>query len=173
MAHGHPEANPRLRIPGTNTPIMKKKQYTKDINAPAEKVYNTMLGIGNIETYEQWTSEFNPTSSYEGSWEKGAKICFIGTDEKGKRGGMVSEIAEIIPFRFVSIRHCGILDGENEITEGAEVEKWAGSLENYSFQEHNGVTTVTVEIDVAEDYLDYFDTTWPKALDMLRDLSEE
>lgn len=138
---------------------MKKLQFKKDIKASAEQVYRTMLGIDNIETYEKWTSEFNPTSSYEGSWEKGSKIYFIGTDEKGKRGGMVSEITDNIPFQFVSIRHYGILDGENEITDGAEVEKWAGGLENYSFHEHNGVTTVTVESDVAEDYLDYILTT--------------
>ena len=152
---------------------MKKIEYKRGINASAETVYNTMLGIGNIETYEQWTSEFNPTSSYEGSWEKGAKIYFTGTDANGKRGGMVSEIADNIPFRFVSIRHYGILDGDNEITEGAEVEKWAGGLENYSFHENNGVTTVTVAIDVTEEYLDYFDTTWPKALNKLKDLTEK
>jgi hypothetical protein len=86
---------------------------------------------------------------------------------------MVSEIAHIIPFQFVSIRHYGILDGENEITEGGEVEKWAGGLENYTFHENNGLTTVTVEIDVAEDYLDYFNTTWPKALNKLKDVVEK
>ena len=42
---------------------MKKLQFKKDINASAEKVYNTMIGI---ETYQQWTAEFNPTSTYEG-----------------------------------------------------------------------------------------------------------
>ena len=153
---------------------MKKLQFRIDINARAEKVYNTMLGLNNIETYEQWTAEFNPTSTYEGNWEKGTKIYFTGTDENGKRGGMVSEIAENIPFQFVSIRHCGILDGEKEITEGAEVEKWAGGLENYSFHEQNGVTTVTIACDVAEkDYLDYFNVTWPKALDRLKELAEK
>ena len=152
---------------------MKKLQFKKDIKASAEKVYNTMLGIGVIETYQQWTSEFNPTSTYEGSWEKGSKIYFVGTDENGKRGGMVAEIADNIPFRFVSIRHYGILDGENEITEGAEIEKWAGGLENYSLQERDGVTTVTVDIDVTEDYLDYFNTTWPRALGKLKEIAEK
>jgi hypothetical protein len=151
---------------------MKKLRYTIDIHAPAKKVYHTMLGMDTISTYEQWTAEFNPTSTYEGSWHKGSKMYFLGTDENGKRGGMVSEIADNIPYRFVSIRHYGILDGENEITEGAEIEKWAGGLENYSFQEANGVTTVTVDIDVAEDYLDYFNATWPKALVRLREIAE-
>lgn len=152
---------------------MKKVQFSKDINAPAQRVYDAMLGISNIESYQQWTSEFNPTSTYEGSWEKGAKIYFTGTDQNGNRGGMVAEIADNIPFRFVSIRHYGFLDGDKEITEGPEVEKWAGGRENYSFHEENGTTTVTVEIDITEDHLDYFNTTWPQALNKLKEIAEK
>ncbi|MEZ4722968.1 MAG: SRPBCC domain-containing protein [Flavobacteriales bacterium] len=151
---------------------MKKLRYKKEINAPAAKVYKTMLGLDSIETYNQWTAEFNPTSTYKGSWEKGSKILFIGTDESGKQGGMVSEIADNIPNEFVSIRHYGILDGEKEVTEGPEVEKWAGGLENYSFDEHNGVTTVTVETDTIEDFMDYFNSTWPNALNKLKEIVE-
>lgn len=151
---------------------MKKLQFKKDIHAPAEKVYNTMLGLDDIATYEQWTAEFNPTSTYEGSWKKGAKIYFVGTGKDGKRAGMVSEIAEITPLKFVSIHHYGVLDGEKEITEGDEVEKWAGGFENYTFQEKKGTTTVIVDVDVTEEYIDYFKKTFPKALDRLKILSE-
>ncbi|MEZ5059843.1 MAG: hypothetical protein R2879_22650 [Saprospiraceae bacterium] len=151
---------------------MEKKYYKIEINAPAEKVYKTMLGLNNKKTYEQWTAEFNPTSTFEGNWEKGSKMYFIGTDENGKKGGMIADIADNIPSSFVSIRHFGILDGDDEITEGEQVEKWAGGLENYLFNEKDGVTTVTIEIDVVEEYLDYFNTTWPKALDKLKEIVE-
>ncbi|MDX2249517.1 MAG: SRPBCC domain-containing protein [Bacteroidia bacterium] len=151
---------------------MEKLKFRKTINATPEKVYNTMLGINNIETYEQWTAEFNPTSTYIGNWEKGSKMLFVGVDPDGKRGGMVSEIAENTPFRFVSIRHYGILDGDREITEGEEVEKWAGGLENYSFEKNEGGTMVTVEMDAVEDFLDYFNKTYPLALNKLQELVE-
>ncbi len=59
---------------------------------------------------------------------------------------MVSEIAEIIPNRFVSIRHFGLLKANVEITEGSEVEKWINGLENYTFEEINGTTTVSVDL---------------------------
>lgn len=154
----------------TNT--MKKLQYTINIKASAEKVYNAMLGINNIKNYEQWTAEFNPTSTYEGTWEKGSKMYFIGTGEDGKRGGMVSEIEENIPNKFVSIRHYGLLQEDKEITTGAEVEKWAGGHENYSYEENNGITTVTVEVDVAENFIDYYNTTCPKALEKLKEMCE-
>lgn len=148
---------------------MEKSQYQIDIQAPAVQVYKTML---EKETYKQWTAEFNPTSDFEGSWDKGATILFVGTNKEGKKEGMVAQIQENDPNRFVSIKHLGIVDGDKQILEGPAVEGWAGALENYSFSEANGVTTVTVDVDTNADYLSYFDETWPKALNKLKELSE-
>ena len=152
---------------------MQKIQFKININAPVTKVYNFMLGINSKSTYEQWTALFNPTSTYEGSWDKGTKILFVGVDEKGEKGGMVSRITENIPNRFVSIQHYGLLKANKEITEGPEVEKWANGLENYSFEENNGTTTLTVDLDTAEEFLDYMNENYPKALDKLKELCEK
>lgn len=152
---------------------MQKIQFKKEIKASAQKVYETMLGLKNKTTYEYWTATFNPTSTYEGSWDKGSKILFVGTDENGKKGGMVSEIVEHKPAGFISIRHYGFLDGDVEITTGEQVEKWAGGHENYSFHENNGLTTVTVEMDAVDEYLDYFNDKYPKALDKLKEIAEQ
>ncbi|KIX22192.1 tungsten formylmethanofuran dehydrogenase [Flavobacterium sp. 316] len=152
---------------------MQKIQFRKEINASAQKVYETMLGLKNKATYEYWTATFNPTSTYEGSWDKGSKILFVGIDENGKKGGMVSEIVEHKPASFISIRHYGFLNEGIEITTGEQVEKWAGGHENYNFQESNGITTVTVEMDTIDEYLDYFNNTYPKALDKLKEISEQ
>ncbi|MER3318700.1 MAG: SRPBCC domain-containing protein [Allomuricauda sp.] len=151
---------------------MKKIELKVRIKAVSKIVYETMLGLNDKSTYEQWTAEFNSTSTYEGTWNKGEKMYFLGTDENGKRAGMISEIVENIPFEFVSIRHYGMLDGENEITSGEQVESWAGILENYTFQESNGITTVVVEMDADENYMDYFTGTWPKALNKLKEIVE-
>ena len=107
---------------------MKKLQFNISIHAPVSAVYNIMLGISSKSTYEQWTAMFNPTSTYEGNWEKGSKMLFIGVDEKGEKGGIVSKIAENIPHQFVSIQHYGLVNAGKEITEGAEVEKWPMGL---------------------------------------------
>jgi 4-hydroxy-3-methylbut-2-enyl diphosphate reductase IspH len=152
---------------------MEKLKFTVSIKAAANKVFDVMLGISNKSTYEQWTALFNPTSTYEGSWEKGSKILFVGTDDKGEKGGMVSEISENIPNQFVSIRHYGLVKANEEITQGPDVEKWANGNENYSFVENNGITTVTVELDTTEEFLDYMRQTYPKALDKLKEICEK
>lgn len=152
---------------------MKKLQYTIDINAPVSKIYDYMLGISNKATYEQWTYLFNPTSTYEGTWEQGSKILFIGVDQQGEKGGMVSRIAENIPNTFVSIQHYGLYQAGKEITEGPDVEKWANGYENYSFEEHNGSTTITVNLDTTDDFIDFMNDTYPKALDKLKEICEQ
>ena len=152
---------------------MEKLQFKVNINATAAKVYELMLGINHKSTYEEWTALFNPTSTYEGSWNKGSKILFLGVDENGQQGGMVSRIVENIPNQFVSIQHYGLLNAGQEITEGPDVEKWANGLENYTFEENNGTTTVIVDLDTAEDFLDYMNQSFPKALDKLKELCEK
>jgi hypothetical protein len=151
---------------------MIKLQFNISINASAIKVYDIMLGISEKSTYEQWTFLFNPTSTYEGSWDKGNKILFIGVDENGEKGGMVSRIVENIPNRFVSIQHYGLLKSDEEITEGPEVEKWANGFENYTFEENNGNTKVTVDLDTTEDFVEYMNQSYPLALDKLKEICE-
>ncbi len=152
---------------------MNKLQFTVNINAPVARVYANMLGTNSKSTYEQWTSMFNPTSTYEGSWDKGSKMLFVGVDENGEKGGMVSRIAENIPNRFISIQHYGLVKGEQEITEGPDVEKWANGFENYSFEESNGITILTVDLDTTEEFIEYMNEHYPKALDKLKELCEK
>lgn len=139
------------------------------IDRSAGIVYNSML---EEETYKEWTYVFNPSSNFKGSWKKGSKILFVGTDKDGVTGGMVSKIRENIPNRFISIEHYGILKGGKEITEGPDVAEWAGSLENYTITEMNNRTILSVDIDCNPGFKSYFLETWPKALEQIKLICE-
>ncbi len=149
---------------------MERMHFEVEINAPAQQVYQTML---DEKHYREWTALFNPTSHYRGSWEKGEKILFIGEDEKGNAGGMVARIKENIPNEFISIEHLGIIQNDQEITSGPEVEGWAGALENYTFSETKGKTLLSVDVDTNQEYEKYFSETWPKALNKLKEICEQ
>lgn len=140
------------------------------IDAGPQKVYRTML---DSKHYSEWTAEFNPASHYKGSWEKGSKILFIGTDKDGSTGGMVSRIRDNIPNKFVGIEHIGVLKGDKEITSGPEVEGWAGAKENYSFSDKDGHTLLSIDCDTTEEFISYFSEMWPKALNRLKKICEE
>ena len=85
---------------------------------------------------------------------------------------MVSAVEENQPAMLVSIRYYGFVDGDEEITTGEQVEKWAGGYEIYKFSEHDGKTIVTVELDTIDDYLGYFNVKYPKAMDKLKEICE-
>lgn len=139
------------------------------IDAPVEKVYSTML---DEEHYLEWTAEFNPDSHYKGSWEKGSKILFLGSDQGDGIGGMVARVVENIPNRLVSIEHLGIVKNNEEITSGKEVEGWAGAQEVYTFREVKGKTLLEVDMDTNEEFKAFLSTTWPKALRKLKTICE-
>ncbi|OYU80199.1 MAG: tungsten formylmethanofuran dehydrogenase [Flavobacterium sp. BFFFF1] len=153
--------------------MKKKLQFQVSIEAPVGRVYDAMLGLSDKSTYEQWTALFNPTSTYEGSWDKGNKMLFLGVDDQGEKGGMVSQIAENIPNQFVSIQHVGLLQGDKEIMEGPDVEQWANGFENYTFTEADGRTTIMVELDATEDFSAYMNETYPGALEKLKAICEQ
>jgi uncharacterized protein YndB with AHSA1/START domain len=139
------------------------------ISRNPETVFNTMLDEGR---YKEWTSEFNPSSHFKGSWKKGSKILFIGTDSNGSTGGMVSRIKDNIPGRYLSIEHLGIIKDGKEITDGPDIEEWAGALENYTFTNKNGSTLLQVDLDSNQEFKSYFIETWPKALKKLKSMCE-
>lgn len=148
---------------------MEKLHFEILIDAPAEKVYRTML---NEKTYPAWTEVFHPGSHFKGSWEKGSKILFLGPDKEGEMGGMVSRIRENIPHEYVSIEHLGLVNKGTEITTGKDVEAWAGAQENYTFKDVDGKTLLLIDTDTNQEYKEMFSQIWPKALEKLKSLCE-
>lgn len=148
---------------------MKKIQFEYFINAAPERVYQVMLAP---DTYQKWTAAFNPSSHFKGNWDEGSSIYFVGTDEQGNKGGMVSRIQKNIPASCVCIEHLGVLQDGKEVLEGPEIELWKGCMECYYFLPSGQGTNLKVELDTIESFKSYFSETWPKALEVLKDLCE-
>jgi uncharacterized protein YndB with AHSA1/START domain len=148
---------------------LNRLHFEITIGAKVKKVFSTMI---DEQHYREWTAAFNPTSHFKGSWEKGAKIIFLGTDQDGKEGGMIGKIKENIPNQFLSIEYTGIVQNGKEITTGADIEGWAGACENYTFTERNGKTLLAVDLDSNQEFMNYFTETWPKALNILKAICE-
>ena len=147
---------------------MIRLHFSIVIDAPREKVWETMLGDA---TYRLWTTAFSPGSYYVGDWSEGSKILFLGPGEKGEMG-MVSRIAESRRPERVSIEHLGVVRDGKEDTSPEAVKGWAGAHENYTFKEKGGATELLVDTDTTEEYKSMFEETWPRALKTLKDLAE-
>jgi len=150
---------------------MTKLVLSIDINAPREIVWDA---ITQDAPYRKWTSAFQEGSHFEGGWNKGDSIYFIAPTEDGKKAGLASEIAESIKPEFISIRHLGILKDGKVDTTSNEVKEWAPSFENYRLEKTGeGTTRFHLEMDIQEDYYTMFENMWPRAMAMLKDISEE
>ena len=150
--------------------MMPTLHFSVDINAPKQKVWDTML---QDATYRKWTRAFNPNGSwFEGDWRQGSTIRFVGSGQHGERMGMVSRIKESRPPECISIEHLGFIHDGQEDTTSDEVKKWLPAFENYSFNERNGVTEVVVDVDTDDDHQAMFEEMWPKALQDLKELAE-
>ncbi len=145
---------------------MKKVRHSITIRAPREAVWAAMLGP---ETYRVWTTPFGEGSYYEGSWNTGDRIRFLGP---GGEGGMTSVIAESRPPEFVSIKHLGIVKDGVEDTTSPAATAWAPSYETYTFVESGSATEVTAEMETPPDFEAFMDDAWPKALAKLKEICE-
>ena len=147
---------------------MEKMEFNIDINAPKEKVWNTLW---RDDTYREWTSAFAEGSRADTDWQQGSKVLFL--DEKNS--GMVSTIVENKPNEFMSIKHLGIVKDGVEDIDSAESKEWSGALENYTLKSVEGKTHLDIEMSatgIPEDMINYFQNTWPKALDKLKEIAE-
>ncbi|MEK7103064.1 MAG: SRPBCC domain-containing protein [Patescibacteria group bacterium] len=150
--------------------MAEQLHFQIEINAPVKKVWDTML---EQETYKQWTAAFDPTSYYEGSWEKGSKMKFLGGSGDGMNG-MIAEIAENVPHKFLSIKHLGMLKDGVEDTTSEEVKQWTPAFENYTFTEKGEQTLLEIdlEMNLTPEYKAMFEGMWPKALLKLKEMCE-
>jgi len=140
------------------------------INTDKKTVWNTML---EDKTYREWTKAFMDGSYYDGSWEKGSEIRFLGADEHGKLQGIISRIKENRKYEFVSIEHFGLIKDGIVDTQSDEVKKWAPSFENYTFNSKENGTEVIVEMQVNAEFKAMFEEMWPRALNILKVLCEK
>jgi hypothetical protein len=145
---------------------VKRIQFAATINAPVPTVWRLMIGPGS---YKRWASAFAEGTYFEGSWEQGARIKFLSPPSGD---GMVAEIAQNRKNEFISIRHVGFLTKGVEDTTSESVRAWAPAYENYTFISVPEGTNLIIELDVLGEWEQYMNEAWPKALDLLKQLSE-
>jgi hypothetical protein len=146
---------------------MQKIHVSTSINAPKEKVWKVLW---DDSSYRKWTSAFMEGSYAEtDNWKEGSKVLFLD----GKGSGMVSRVAANRPNEFMSFEHLGMMNDGKEDVSSEKVKEWAGALENYTLKETNGKTELSVDMDVSDEYKDYFIETMPKALEQVKSLSEK
>jgi len=143
---------------------MKTIQKTKHINAPKEKVWNVLLE----DAYNRiWMAEFMEGSHAETDWIEGHKVRFLDNDSNG----IVGTIKTKQPYDKVEMVYHGEVKNGQDDLDSEMGKAMNGSRENYYLSEENGVTTLQIEVDMGEDWIDMMSAAWDKALEKIEELS--
>lgn len=142
---------------------MHKIQFSIEINAPREKVWNTLW---DEDSFRDWTSVFSDGS--EGShiksdWKEGSRFEFFESDT-----GSYGFIGRLVPNEFISFRHQGeIYDGEEHPFDDRD------RLEQYILTEEDGITTLVLEQHIPSEFKELFEEATPKAFRRIKELAEK
>lgn len=146
---------------------MEKIHFTTRINAPKEKVWKVLW---DDASYREWTKAFSEGSFAEtDNWRQGTEVKFLSPSGDG----MISKVAENRPNEYMSFEHLGMIMNGKEDRDSEKVREWAGAKENYTLKENGGSTELNVDMDISEEYKEMFTQMWPKALEKVKELSEE
>lgn len=145
---------------------MLKIAFSKKICAPASKVWDVLW---TDATYRQWTSVFHEGSHAISDWKNGSEVLFLAPNGDG----MYGKIASLVPNKFMSFQHIGSVKNSIKQPIDAETEVWSGAFENYILSEKDGITEISVELESESSFAEFFQEVFPKALDIVKDLSEK
>lgn len=141
---------------------IKTISFSIHIDSKREKIWSVLW---NPTTYEKWTSVFTEGSHYEGEIRQGNTIQFLGKDG----GGMSSHIEKLIENEQMVFAH------QKELKNGVETDStWQGAKEIYYLKKENDTgIELQVIMDITPDMEDYFNKTFPKALALIKQISEQ
>jgi hypothetical protein len=85
---------------------------------------------------------------------------------------MYSQIAKRVDNEIMNFTHIGNIKNGVELPQDETTESWSGCTENYMLVDASGGTLLTVEMDMTEDFINYFNEKFPLALNIVKELAE-
>lgn len=143
---------------------MKQVQFSTTIHATKEIVWKTLW---SDKTFGEWASIIDPGTYMVGELKEGNEVQFISA-ENGY--GVTSLVDACVPYNYVLLKHRA--DTQDTGKRNRD-DQWTGGQESYTLVENNEKTTLTVAFSVPPELKDYFDVTYPKALQKLKTLAEQ
>ncbi|MFA6150242.1 MAG: SRPBCC domain-containing protein [Chitinophagaceae bacterium] len=147
---------------------MKTLNFSTEINAGADIVW---FALWDDVHYRKWTTAFHEGSHYKTDWKEGGRIHFL--DPQGN--GMYSNITKNQPYEKMFFTHIGEIKNFEEQPLDEASRSWTNAEENYTLSENNGVTTLTVTLNVVEDerMIAMFAEAFPKGLAIVKESAED
>jgi len=142
--------------------MINRLKFSINIKAEKTKIWKALW---DKNSYRDWASVFFEGSyAVTNNWEEGSKVLFLSPDQSG----IYSIIETHIPNKTIMFKHIGNVVKGKEQPIDDEAKKWSGATEIYTLTEGIDSNTLTVEIDVLDEHLDFMTNTFPKALEKVK-----
>ena len=142
---------------------MVELNYTIKINATKRKIWAVLW---EDQTFREWANLIDEGTYMKGELKEGGEVEFISSVNGY---GVTSFVERLIPEEFVSLKH---LADTQEYGSDHREKEWTGGSESYRLSEVEGLTELTLIMDVPDDLENYFSTVYPSVLSSIKALSE-
>lgn len=139
-------------------------KFSIEIAASKEKVWNTLW---DDKTFRDWGNIIDEGQYKVGEMKEGNEVQFISFVSGYS---VTSLIEKLTPNEFVLFRQ---MADTKESGEQEREKEWTGGTESYELAEKNGITNLTVKIDVPPGQEETFKVRFPKALERVKVLAEK
>ena len=142
----------------------QEQNFSIKIKAPKEKVWQTLW---EDKTFRDWGNIIDEGLYMVGEMKEGNEVQFISSVSGV---GVTSVIEKLAPHEYITFRQIAdtMKSGEQE-----RKKEWTGGTKSYSLTEKDGVTSLTVEIDVPPGQEETFKVRFPRALKRVKVLAEK
>ena len=142
--------------------MVNRLHFSIEIKAEKSKIWQALW---NDNSYRDWASIFSAGSyAISNNWEEGSKVLFLSPDQSG----IYSIIEKHIPNEIIMFKHIGIVVKGKEQPIDDETKTWSGAKEIYTLTEGIENITLSVDIDVLDEHLEFMSARLPKALDRIK-----
>ena len=145
---------------------MKTLTYKIEIQAGKDKIWESLWDKGN---YTKWTKPFAEGLYIETeSFSEGSEIRFFAPNGDA----MISKIVNLQPNEYVAFEHLSMLhNGKiSSFKKDGETNQY---FESYRLMENKSSITLIAEVDTLESEEKSMNKTFPKALQIVKKLSEQ
>lgn len=142
---------------------MVELNYTIKINATKQKIWAVLW---EDQTFREWANLIDEGTYMKGELKEGGEVEFISSVNGY---GVTSFVERLIPEEFVLLKH---LEDTQEYGTDQREKEWTGGSESYRLSEGDGLTELTLVMDVPEDLENYFNGVYPSVLNSIKALSE-
>ncbi|MFM2268487.1 MAG: hypothetical protein RL757_1928 [Bacteroidota bacterium] len=140
---------------------MIAKKFSIEIAATPNKIWHVLW---NEQYYPQWTAPFTEGCFALSDWKEGSRVHFLSPSGDG----MYGNIKELVVHQKMFFTHLGYLKNFEE----QPLEDWNDARENYTLTPNGDGTTLTLDMDLKEKYVDFMEKKCPEVLKLVKTLSE-